>query len=242
MGLRKRMRRKANEREDPVDDFELYLDTADIDAIKELDQILNVQGVTTNPSILAKTGEDPLVAVQKIIDYFDPEQKIFMQVVSTDLQGILDEAHFIASLRPKNMCPKIPVSHNGLKAIKQLESEGIQCLATSIYSADAGFMAAHNGAKYLAPYVNRMCNYGGGMQDVCDLVDMLAMQNSKTKVLGASFKNTDQVHALIAAGMQAVTLPVDVAYNMIGHPGVKIAVDEFTANWQKAYGRTTLRA
>ena len=185
MGLRKRMRRKANEREDPVDDFELYLDTADIDAIKELDQILNVQGVTTNPSILAKTGEDPLVAVQKIIDYFDPEQKIFMQVVSTDLQGILDEAHFIASLRPKNMCPKIPVSHNGLKAIKQLESEGIQCLATSIYSADAGFMAAHNGAEYLAPYVNRMCNYGGGMQDVCDLVDMLAMQNSKTKVLGA---------------------------------------------------------
>ena len=129
-----------------MDDFELYLDTADIDAIKDLDQILNVQGVTTNPSILAKTGEDPLVAVQKIIDYFTPEQKIFMQVVSTDLQGILDEAHFIASLRPKNMCPKIPVSHNGLRAIKQLESEGIQCLATSIYSADAGFMAAHNGA------------------------------------------------------------------------------------------------
>ena len=191
-----------------MDDFELYLDTADIDAIKDLDQILNVQGVTTNPSILAKTGEDPLVAVQKIIDYFTPEQKIFMQVVSTDLQGILDEAHFIASLRPKNMCPKIPVSHNGLRAIKQLESEGIQCLATSIYSADAGFMAAHNGAEYLAPYVNRMCNYGGGMQDVCDLVDMLAMQNSKTKVLGASFKNTDQVHTLIAAGMQAVTLPV----------------------------------
>lgn len=92
-----------------MDDFELYLDTADIDAIKDLDQILNVQGVTTNPSILAKTGEDPLVAVQKIIDYFTPEQKIFMQVVSTDLQGILDEAHFIASLRPKNMCPKIPV-------------------------------------------------------------------------------------------------------------------------------------
>lgn len=178
-----------------MDDFELYLDTADIDAIKDLDQILNVQGVTTNPSILAKTGEDPLVAVQKIIDYFTPEQKIFMQVVSTDLQGILDEAHFIASLRPKNMCPKIPVSHNGLRAIKQLESEGIQCLATSIYSADAGFMAAHNGAEYLAPYVNRMCNYGGGMQDVCDLVDMLAMQNSKTKVLGASFKNTDQVHS-----------------------------------------------
>lgn len=224
-----------------MDDFELYLDTADIDAIKDLDGLLNVQGVTTNPSILAKSGKDPLEALGQIIDYFRPDQKIFAQVVSTDFDGIVEEAHFIAGLRPQNMYVKIPVTHNGLRAIKALEAEGVHCLATSIYSADAGFMAAHNGAEYLAPYVNRMCNYGGGMRDVCDLVDMLAMQNSGTKVLGASFKNTDQVRELIAAGIQAVTVPVDVAYNLIGHPGAQIAVDEFTANWKKAYGRTTLR-
>lgn len=223
-----------------MDDFELYLDTADIDAIKDLDQILNVQGVTTNPSILAKTGEDPLVAVQKIIDYFTPEQKIFMQVVSTDLQGILDEAHFIASLRPKNMCPKIPVSHNGLRAIKQLESEGIQCLATSIYSADAGFMAAHNGAEYLAPYVNRMCNYGDGVGQVMELVQTLAQYGMEAKVCAASFKNVDQVHQLLAAGVPAITVAPEVIRDMVGHPGTAIAVDEFTANWEKAYGRTTL--
>ncbi len=225
-----------------MDDFELYLDTADIDAIKDLDGLLNVQGVTTNPSILAKSGKDPLEALGQIIDYFRPDQKIFAQVVSTDFDGIVEEAHFIAGLRPQNMYVKIPVTHNGLRAIKRLEAEGVHCLATSIYSADAGFMAAHNGAEYLAPlrqlYVQLRRRHEGRVRPV----DMLAMQNSCAKVLGASFKNTDQVHELITAGIQAVTVPVDVAYNLIGHPGAQIAVDEFTANWKKAYGRTTLRA
>ena len=103
-------------------------------------------------------------------------------------------------------------------------------------------MAAHNGADYLAPYVNRMCNYGDGVEQVCDLIDMLAVQGSTTKVLAASFKNVDQVHRLVLNGIQAVTIPVDVALGMVGHPGTAIAVDEFSANWKAAYGRDTLLA
>lgn len=222
-----------------MDDFELYLDTADIDAIKDLDGLLNVQGVTTNPSILAKSGKDPLEALGQIIDYFRPDQKIFAQVVSTDFDGIVEEAHFIAGLRPQNMYVKIPVTHNGLRAIKALEAEGVHCLATSIYSADAGFMAAHNGAEYLAPYVNRMCNYGDGVQWVRELQTMLELNQLPSKICAASFKNGNQVHELMLAGVGAVTVAPDVVRAMLDHPGTKVAVEEFTSAWEAAFGRRT---
>ena len=225
-----------------MDSFELIIDTADLDGIKECDDILNVQGVTTNPTILTKTGKPAEQAIQDIIDYLRPDQKLFVQVVATDYESIMDEARYIAQLRPENIYTKIPVTHPGLKAIKQCAREGIPTLATAIYSSDAAFMAAHNGANYLAPYVNRMCNYGNGVQDVIDLIDMLAIQDSDTKVLAASFKNVDKAHQLIAAGAQALTLPPEVALNLVAHLGTQFAVDEFSANWERAYGRTTLRA
>ena len=114
-------------------------------------------------------------------------------------------------------------------------------MATAIYTADQAFLAAMNGADYLAPYVNRMDNYGDGVENVKDLITMLKVNNMNAKVVAASFKNTRQVHELIKAGIQAVTIPCDVAYNMIDHPGTAIAVDEFSENWKKAYGKTTLR-
>jgi TalC/MipB family fructose-6-phosphate aldolase len=220
--------------------MELILDTADLGAIKELDGLLDVSGVTTNPSIIAKSGRTPEEVVGGLVEQLRPEQKIFVQTVQTDFDGMMAEARHICGLRPKNMYVKIPVTHDGLRAIKAAKAEGLGVLATAIYSADEGFMAAMNGADYLAPYVNRMCNYGDGVGAVAELVDMLAVQDLPTKVVAASFKNTDQVHQLILAGIQAVTIPPAVAFAMIDHPGTQIAVDEFSANWKAAYGRTTL--
>ncbi|OUP06336.1 transaldolase family protein [Collinsella sp. An2] len=222
--------------------MEFILDTADLEAIKDLDRLLTVAGVTTNPSIISSTGMDPETVIGNLVDYLSPEQKLFVQTVQTSVDGILEEARWISQLRPKNMYVKIPVTHEGLEAIKQARNEGMHVLATAIYSPDTAFLAALNGADYLAPYVNRMCNYGDGVQQVIDLQRMLDAQHVPTKIVAASFKNADQVRRLIAAGIQAVTVPPAVAYTMIGHPGVQIAVDEFTAAWQKAYGRTTLRA
>lgn len=221
--------------------MELILDTADIEAIKDLDGLLNVSGVTTNPSIIAKSGHTPEEVISGLVETLSPDQKIFIQTVQTTTEGMLEEARYISSLRDKNMYVKIPVTHEGLRAIKAAKAEGIGVLATAIYSADEAFMAAMNGADYLAPYVNRMCNYGDGVAQVIDLIDMLAVQGLDTKVVAASFKNADQVHRLILNGIQAVTIPPAVAYAMIGHPGTTIAVDEFTENWSKAYGRKTLR-
>ena len=221
--------------------MEFILDTADLEAVKQLDELLTIEGVTTNPSIITKSGKTSEQVIKEFVEYLRPEQKFFVQVVSTDYEQMLEEARYICSLRPKNTYVKIPVTHNGYKAIKQLKSEGLGVLATAIYSADEAFLAAMNGADYLAPYVNRMCNYGDGIGQVLDLLQMLETQGfENTKVIAASFKNVEQVHALIAAGIQSVTVPPEVVFTMIDHPGTKIAVDEFSVAWQEAYGRDTL--
>ena len=221
--------------------MEFILDTADLEAVKQLDELLTIEGVTTNPSIITKSGKIPEQVIKEFVEYLRPEQKFFVQVVSTDYEQMLEEARYICSLRPKNTYVKIPVTHNGYKAIKQLKSEGLGVLATAIYSADEAFLAAMNGADYLAPYVNRMCNYGDGIGQVLDLLQMLETQGfENTKVIAASFKNVEQVHALIAAGIQSVTVPPEVVFTMIDHPGTKIAVDEFSVAWREAYGRDTL--
>ena len=221
--------------------MEFILDTADLETVKQLDELLTIEGVTTNPSIITKSGKTPEQVIKEFVEYLRPEQKFFVQVVSTDYEQMLEEARYICSLRPKNTYVKIPVTHNGYKAIKQLKSEGLGVLATAIYSADEAFLAAMNGADYLAPYVNRMCNYGDGIGQVLDLLQMLETQGfENTKVIAASFKNVEQVHTLIAAGIQSVTVPPEVVFTMIDHPGTKIAVDEFSAAWHEAYGRDTL--
>ncbi len=221
--------------------MELILDTANLDAIRELDSLLNVTGVTTNPSIIAKSGMSPEEVIDGLVGCLRPDQKIFIQTVRTDFEGMMEEARYICGLRPENMYVKIPVTHNGLRAIKAAKEEGLGVLATAIYSADEAFLAAMNGADYLAPYVNRMSNYGDGVAMVTELIQMLAVQGLPAKVIAASFKNSWQVHELIRAGIQAVTAPPEVVYSMIGHPGTEIAVSEFTRDWDAAFGRKTLR-
>ncbi len=221
--------------------MELILDTANLDAIRELDSLLNVTGVTTNPSIIAKSGMSPEEVIDGLVGCLRPDQKIFIQTVRTDFEGMMEEARYICGLRPENMYVKIPVTHNGLRAIKAAKEEGLGVLATAIYSADEAFLAAMNGADYLAPYVNRMSNYGDGVAMVIELIQMLAVQGLPAKVIAASFKNSWQVHELIRAGIQAVTAPPEVVYSMIGHPGTEIAVSEFTRDWDAAFGRKTLR-
>lgn len=221
--------------------MELILDSSNIEQIKELNELLTVTGVTTNPTILTKSNREAMDVIQDLIDLLDEDQLLFIQTVQTTFEGIMEEAKLISSFRKKNMYVKIPVTHEGLRAIKECKKLGIHTLATAIYSADQAFLAAMNGAEYLAPYTNRMDNYGDGVGNVKDLIEMLKVNNMSAKVVAASFKNTHQVHELIKAGIQAVTIPCDIAYAMIDHPGTKIAVGEFTVNWTKAYQRTTLK-
>lgn len=219
--------------------MELIIDSSNIEQIKELNDLLTITGVTTNPTILTKSGREAMDVVKDLCEVLSEDQLLFIQTVQTSFEGIMEEAKKISSIRNKNMYVKIPVTHEGLRAIKECKKLGIPTLATAIYTADQAFLAAMNGAEYLAPYTNRMCNYGDGVQDVKDLIEMLRVNHMPAKVIAASFKNTYQVHELIKAGIQAVTVPCDVLYQMIDHPGTKIAVGEFSVNWQRAYNRNT---
>lgn len=219
--------------------MELIIDSSNIEQIKELNDLLTITGVTTNPTILTISGREAMDVVKDLCEVLSEDQLLFIQTVQTSFEGIMEEAKMISSIRNKNMYVKIPVTHEGLRAIKECKKLGIHTLATAIYTADQAFLAAMNGAEYLAPYTNRMCNYGDGVQDVKDLIEMLRVNHMPAKVIAASFKNTYQVHELIKAGIQAVTVPCDVLYQMIDHPGTKIAVGEFSVNWQRAYNRNT---
>jgi len=221
--------------------MEFFIDSADIEAIRELCDFLPIDGVTTNPTIITKSGKEPEQVFAELCEVLSDDQKIIAQVVARDYDGILAEAQTIAAIRDgKNIVVKIPVTRDGLRAIPAVKAMGICVLATGIYSPDQAFWAAKAGADYLAPYVNRMCNYGDGVGQVVELVHTLAQYGMDAKVCAASFKNVDQVHQLLAAGCPAVTVAPDVIRAMIDHPGTAIAMDEFCANWQSAYGRTTL--
>ena len=221
--------------------MEFFIDSADIEAIRDLCEFLPIDGVTTNPTIITKSGKAPEQVFAELAEVLTEDQKIIAQVVSPDFEGILAEAERINRIRGgKNIVVKIPVTREGLRAIPAVRAKGICVLATGIYSPDQAFWAAKAGADYLAPYVNRMCNYGDGVGQVMELVDTLAQYGMDAKVCAASFKNVDQVHQLLAAGVPAITVAPDVIYAMVGHPGTAIAMDEFCGNWERAYGRTTL--
>lgn len=221
--------------------MEFFIDSADIEAIRDLCSYLPIDGVTTNPTILTKSGKEPEQVFAELCEVLSEDQKIIAQVVSTDYEGMLAEARRINAIRGgKNIVVKIPVTREGFRAIPAAKAEGMCVLATGIYSPDQAFWAAKAGADYLAPYVNRMCKYGDGVGQVMELVQTLAQYGMGAKVCAASFKNADQVHQLLAAGCPAVTVNPDIIRDMIDHPGTAFAMDEFTGNWQKAYGRTTL--
>ena len=199
--------------------MEFFIDSADIEAIRDLCEFLPIDGVTTNPTIITKSGKAPEQVFAELAEVLSEDQKIIAQVVSRDYEGILAEAERINQIRGgKNIVVKIPVTREGLRAIPAVRAKGICVLATGIYSPDQAFWAAKAGADYLAPYVYGM----------------------DAKVCAASFKNVDQVHQLLAAGVPAITVAPDVIYAMVGHPGTAIAMDEFCGNWERAYGRTTL--
>lgn len=219
--------------------MELFLDTADAQAVKELSETLTIAGVTTNPTIITRSGKTLERVIDEMCKTLAPSQKSFFQVIATDFDGILEETRRICALR-ENAYAKIPVTPVGLKAIKAAKAEGLNVLATAIYSADQAFLAAMNGADYLAPYVNRMCNYGDGVGQVADLVNMLATNGLPSKICAASFKNTEQVHDVICVGAQSVTVAPDIVWTMVKHPGTGIAVDEFSAAWENSFGRRTM--
>ncbi len=215
--------------------FELYLDSADVTQIKRLSQCLPLTGITTNPSILARSGRGVNELLEELSEIMGGSARFHVQVVSETAAEMLVEARQLQQL-PWDIVVKVPATETGLSVIKQLAGENIPVLATAIYSARQGFMAALCGADYLAPYVNRIATTGvDAVKEVGDLQQLIQQHDLTCKILAASFKSSQQAVAVIQTGIAAITLPPDVAEQMFRHPAVDEAVLRFNQDWAEAF-------
>ncbi|MGU3416436.1 fructose-6-phosphate aldolase [Enterobacteriaceae bacterium C34A] len=220
--------------------MELYLDTANVAEVKRLARIYPLAGVTTNPSIIAAGKTSLWEVLPQLQETVGPQGRIFAQTMSRDANGMLAEAKRLANLLP-DIVVKIPVTAEGLAAIKVLKQEGIPTLGTAVYSASQGLLAALAGAEYVAPYVNRVDAQGGdGIRTVQELQALLELHAPHSKVLAASFKTPRQALDCLLAGCEAITLPLDVAQQMLGTPAVESAIEKFEQDWKSAFGNLNL--
>lgn len=220
--------------------MELYLDTADVMAVKRLARVLPLHGVTTNPSIVAKAGKPLWEVLPALRDALGGTGKLFAQVMANNAEQMVAEA-MLLNQRVCGLVVKVPTTAEGLAAIKQLKSMSIPTLGTAVYGAGQGLLAALAGAEYVAPYVNRLDAQGGdGIEMVHELQQLLTLHAPHAKVLAASFKTPRQALECLLAGCQSITLPVDVAEQFITTPAVQAAVEKFEQDWQGAFGSMQL--
>ncbi len=204
--------------------MELYLDTANVAEVERLARIFPIAGVTTNPSIIAASKESIWEVLPRLQKAIGDEGILFAQTMSRDAQGMVKEAKRLRDAIP-GIVVKIPVTSEGLAAIKMLKKEGITTLGTAVYSAAQGLLAALAGAKYVAPYVNRVDAQGGdGIRTVQELQALLEMHAPESMVLAASFKTPRQALDCLLAGCESITLPLDVAQQMLNTPAVESAM------------------
>ena len=196
--------------------MKILVDHADINLIKKMYEYFPVDGVTTNPSILKKTGKNPYEVLKEIRKFIGKDAELHAQVVSSTAEEMVQEAHKMQEILGANTFIKVPVVPEGLKAIKILAKEGANITGTAIYNQMQGFLAGKAGAKYVAPYVNRIDNLGSnGIQVAKDIHDMLKKAGFETEILAASFKNSQQVLELAKHGAGASTVAPDVIEGLI---------------------------
>jgi transaldolase len=210
---------------------QIFLDTADVNEIRELAALGLVDGVTTNPSLVAKEGRpfrDIVVEILQIVD-----GPISLEVVSADASGMLAEARELAKMH-KNVVVKIPLIAEGLKAVRQLSGEGIRTNVTLCFSAAQALLAAKAGAGYISPFVGRLDDISHvGMDLVRQIVAIYKNYGFPTQVLAASVRTPIHFMEAALAGAHVCTLPPAVLRQLVKHPLTDIGLERFLADWKK---------
>lgn len=220
-----------------------FLDTADVAAIARLCDLYPVAGVTTNPTLIAREKRPFPDIIKDIRAVIGDGAMLHVQVTGSDADTMVAEARKLADLVGAGFHPKVPVTAEGIKAIRRLSGLGFRVTATAVVTAQQALMAAVAGAAFTAPYVNRLDMIGGdGVKVVADIVHLFRVHALPTRLLTASFKNVQQVHDVAMAGAQSATLPPDILEALIRHPLTDSGIAGFSADWAAAYGegKTTL--
>ncbi len=216
--------------------MKLLIDDANLEKIRALREFYPCDGVTTNPSILAKTGKDPYEVLQAIRLLIGDEE-LHVQVVSSSAEEMLAEARKITKILGKDTYIKVPAVPEGIKAMKQMKAEGFRITATAIYTPMQAYLAAKAGADYVAPYVNRIDNLGAdGIETVKTIQGILKNNGYAAEILAASFKNTQQVQALCACGIGAATAAPEVIEGFLKNASVEGAVAAFVSDFEGLCG------
>ena len=218
--------------------MQLVIDSANLEKIKKLNEYFPIDGVTTNPTIIVKEKKPFLPLLREIRSIIGDEKELFVQAIADKAEDIVQEAYHMNKVLTGNIIVKIPVTAEGIKAIKILKEEGIRTLATTVYTPMSAFMAAKAGADYVAPYVNRIDNLtGNGVNVVSEITRIFREHNLSCKVLAASFKNVQQLHQVCLAGAHGITAAPELIEAMIENPSVDANVKQFKADWINQYGQ-----
>jgi len=215
--------------------MKIFLDTANIDEIKEGASWGIVDGVTTNPSLIAKEKRDFKQVVKEICDIVDGP--ISAEVISEDSEGMISEAKELVKIH-KNIVIKIPMTVEGLKAVSKLSKEGIKTNVTLIFSPNQALLAAKAGATYVSPFLGRLDDVGSqGMDLVRTIVEIFLNYDYDTEVIAASIRHPLHVVDAALAGAHIATIPMKVLQQMVKHPLTDKGIESFMNDWKGAFGK-----
>jgi transaldolase len=211
--------------------MKFFIDTANIDEIKKANELGMVDGVTTNPSLVAKEGREFKGLIKEICDIVDGP--VSAEVVSLDAEGMVKEARELANLAD-NIVVKIPMLEEGLKAVKTLAQEEINTNVTLCFSPIQALMAAKAGAAYISPFVGRLDDISHiGMELVEQIITIYDNYGFETEVIVASVRNPTHVLDAALMGADIATIPFKVIQQLTKHPLTDIGVEKFLADWKK---------
>lgn len=211
--------------------MKFFIDTADINEIKAALEIGIIDGVTTNPSLIAKTGMDFMTVIHDICAMVDGP--ISVEAISMDAEGLIKEARELSKIN-KNVVVKIPMTEEGLKAVKKVSSEGIHTNVTLVFSPTQAILAAKAGATYISPFVGRLDDISHiGMEIVEQIVNIYDNYDFSTEVIVASIRNPLHVVDAALMGADVATIPFGVIKQLVKHPLTDIGIERFLSDWKK---------
>ncbi len=220
--------------------MKLFVDTGNLKDIEALAAIGILDGVTTNPSLMAKETGDPRQLLKKICQTV--KGPVSAEVVATDTAGMVREGRDLATI-DEHIVVKVPFTKDGVKACKTLSSEGIRVNVTLIFSATQAWLAAKAGASYVSPFVGRLDDIGTtGMNLIREIVDIFDSFEYSTEVLVASVRNPIHVIEAARMGADVVTVPPAVIEQCFKHPLTDIGLERFLKDWEKAQAAAGQRA
>ena len=213
--------------------MKFFVDTAIVEYIKKANDMGVICGVTTNPSLIAKSGRDFAEVIKEITDIVDGPISGEVKATTQDAQGMIAEGREIAKIHP-NMVVKIPMTVEGLKAVKQLSSEGVKTNVTLIFSANQALLAARAGATYVSPFLGRLDDISmPGVDLIQTISEIFQIYGIETEIIAASIRNPIHIIDCALAGADIATVPYEVIEAMTKHPLTDAGIEKFIADSKK---------